>query len=90
MKLKYYWHSDDANIRGDRGTEISYEKALDICLGTWRDNDMTRDMLSIPNRIGCQYGYITSQSEDGMVLMAGLWNIVPMRIEYDKNGNHVK
>lgn len=88
--MKYYLHSDDANIRGDHGTEISYEKALDICLGTWRDNDMTRDMLSIPNRISCQWGYITTMSDEGMVLMAGMWNMLPMGIKYDKAGNHIK
>ena len=69
-------------------TQITKEEALHILLGTYRDNDMTRDMLTIPNRIQCLYSTIIVR--DGKkALMAGLYNMVPMNIEYDDQGNRI-
>lgn len=82
--MKYFNRLDGKTV------EITYEKALDIMLATWKDNDMTRDMLAIPNNIQCCFGDIHTQSDDGMCLMAGLWNMLPMGVEYDEDGNHIK
>lgn len=71
-------------------TDITYEDALYTLLGAWRDCDMTRDMLSIVNRIRCMYATIEVYEDDNgitKVLMAGLCNLVPMDVEYDDNGN---
>ena len=74
--------------------EITYEEALHIMLGTWKDNDMTRDMLTIPNRIQCMFSQIDVEDHLGghniMVLMAGMYNMLPMNIDYDEDGNHLK
>lgn len=86
--LRYY-----KTMHGEKQKEeISYEKALNILLGSFRDNDMTRDMLTIANRIQCMYSTIEVVEVDGnreFVLMAGLYNQLPMDIKYDDNGNHI-
>ena len=73
--------------------EISYEKALDIMLGTWKDTEMTRDMLSIVNRIECRFSHIEVEEPtkygQNKVLMAGLVNMIPMGAEYDDKGNRI-
>lgn len=85
--LKYF-----RNVDGNR-QEISYDEALNILLGTWKDNDMTRDMLTIPNRIQCMFSYVDVEDHKGgneiMVLMAGCYNILPPDVTYDDNGMHV-
>lgn len=83
--LRYYNKIDGERIA------ITYDKALDIMLGTWKDNDMTRDMLQMPNNIQCMFSdiFVEEMTKDGtMVLMAGMWNMLPMDTEYDKEGNH--
>ncbi len=88
--LKYYrvihgehWHRE----------EITKEKALHILLGTYKDCDMTHDMLTIPNHISTTYSDIDVESTDeqGRVecLMVGLWNMLPMDAEYDEDGNRI-
>ena len=73
----------------DTMKEITYEEALDIVLGTYADTDMTRDMLTIPNRINCLFS--TIEVKDGnIVLMAGLENMLPMDVEYDDHGKRIK
>lgn len=57
--------------------EITYEDALDVLLGTFKDNEMTRSMLTIPNRIYCRYSEIDVYDGSGLVPMAGLYNLVP-------------
>ena len=49
MALKYFkrYHT------GGKADEITYEQALNTLLNDYRDNDMTRDMLTIPNNIRC-------------------------------------
>lgn len=73
--------------------EITYEKALDLSLTCYRDNDMTRDMLKTVNRIQLTYSdiLIEDHEENGsiMVLMAGLYNMLPMSVSYDDKGNHI-
>lgn len=71
---------------------IDYPTALDTLLTTYRDNDMTRDMLTIPNRIMCIFSTVEVEEKvDGKnrVLMAGLCNMLPMDVEYDENNNHI-
>lgn len=84
--MKYYVKYVDEPER----REITYDKALDIALGSYRDNDMTRDMLNRPNRIMCRFSEITVISDDGMTILAGLYNQLPMDVEYDEDGNRVK
>lgn len=88
--LKYYRKIQGLNTPK---TEITYDKALELCLGAYRDNDMTRDMLTIPNNIKTMLStiYVEDKKPNGMtmVLMAGLYNQLPMGVEYDKDGNHV-
>lgn len=66
--------------------EITRDEALNLLLGCYRDNDMTRDMLSIPNHIDTPYSIIDVVSDDGMAAMAGLWNLLP-DVAYDEKGN---
>lgn len=75
--------------------ELDYDKALDLMLGCYRDNDMTRDMLTIPNHIklmgDCYIEVSEVKDEDTeMVLMAGLVNMLPMGVAYDDDGNRVE
>lgn len=86
--MKYYMvNKEDYSDK----QEITYEKALDILLGTWKDNDMTRDMLTIPNWINCQFSIIAVEKHCGdgdiTVLMAGLANEIPCDYAYDVDGN---
>ncbi len=41
-------------IGEDTTEEISYEKALDTLLTTYKDNDITREMLKTPGEIPCR------------------------------------
>ena len=81
--MKYF------KIQDGEKQEISYDKALDILLRSYRDNDMTRDMLTIPNRIQCLFSTIEVTSDNGMILMAGLYNMLP-DYSYDDAGNRLK
>lgn len=89
-ELKYYKQFHDKP--GER-KEISYDEALNTLLTTYRDNDMTRDMLTTANRIDCRFSVVDVEeiTEDGMrmVLMAGLRNMLPMGTEYDEDGNRI-
>lgn len=75
---------------GEPSSEISYDKALEIVLGTYRDCDITRDMLTIANNIDCRYSVITVTDDNGMALMAGLYNYTPTGVEYDDNGMRIQ
>lgn len=86
--LKYFKRYYDKEER----KEITYDEALDTLLTTYRDNDMTRDMLSTVNNIQCRFStvYVEDHSTKiPMVLMSGLWNMLPDGIEYDDNGNRI-
>lgn len=73
--------------------EVTYEQALHIVLGTYRDCDMTMDMLTRGNYIPCQFSEIvvTEVQENGMemYLMPGFECFVPEGAEYDDNGNRI-
>ena len=65
--------------------EITYDEALRTLLGTWRDSDLTRDMLTIQNNIVCMYSFIRVDDPDSKLKpMPGLWNIAPDGVEYDE------
>ena len=89
MALKYFkrYHTKE-----DRA-EITYDEALDTLLTTYWYNDMTRDLLSIPNNIWCRFStvYVEDPKGDGdiEVLMPGLHTMLPMDVEYDEKGNRV-
>ena len=56
--------------------EITYDEALRTLLGTWRDSDLTRDMLTIQNNIVCMYSFIRVDDPDSKLKpMPGLWNM---------------
>lgn len=74
--------------------EITYNEALDLLLTIYRDNDMTRDMLTIPNRIRLRYSEIVVKAVDDeypipIVAMAGYYNLLPDDVEYDDDGNRI-
>lgn len=79
--LKYYKRMKDE----DKEQEITYDEALRTMLGTWRDSDLTRDMLTIQNYIECTYSWIrVDDPSTTMKPMPGLWNLAPDGIEYDE------
>ena len=87
-ELKYFkrYHWETERI------EIDHEEALRTVLGTYKDNDMTRDMLTIPNNIYCYFSMVYVEDHSGkipMVLMSGLQNELPMGEEYDEEGNRI-
>lgn len=68
-----------------------YDEALRIALGSYRDNDMTRDMLTIPNHIQCVFSTILVREGGGdFETPVGAFNELPEGIEYDEDGNHKK
>lgn len=88
-----YYRVDKGNGQRKR---ITHEQALVKVLGTYRDNDMTRDMLKVVNRIELPYCYIEVVGEwiiageaRPRVLMAGLSNMLPDGAEYDEDGNRI-
>ena len=88
MALKYFKKYPSESERH----EINYDEALKTLLGTFRDNDMTKDMLTIPNNIKCHFSDVYVEDHSGkikLVLMAGLWNDLPMDAEYDDDGNRI-
>ena len=69
---------------------ISRSDALRSLLTTYRDNDMTRDMLTIPNRILTKFCTIHVKSDDGMIAIPGMYNLLPDDAEYDEGGKRKK
>lgn len=69
--------------------EISKEKALDIVLGSYKDNDMTRDWLTIVNRIPCRFSTVWSKREGEEPLKEGVYCEIPEEAEYDDNFNRI-
>jgi len=88
-KLRYFkvWKEDGHE------TEVSKEEALEALLAIYKDNDMTRDMLTIVNRISGIYWDMEVKEDHGgifMVLMPGYPNNqVPAGIRYDDNGMRI-
>ena len=79
--LKYYKKYKDSHEE----KEITYDEALKTLLGTWRDTDLTRDMLTIQNWIECQYSWIRVDDPDSKVKpIPGLWNLYPDGAVYDE------
>lgn len=79
--LKYYKRMKDE----DTEVEISYDEALRTLLGTWRDTDLTRDMLTIQNYIECQFSWIrVDDPNTTMKPIPGMWNLAPADAEYDE------
>ena len=74
--------------------EITRDEAYQTLLTTWKDSDMTRDMLTIVNRIECRYSTVevVYKREDGVVktLIPGLRNLLPMGVEYGDDCNRIK
>ena len=86
--MKYFRYD---YVTGER-KEISFRQAHEILLTTYRDNEMTLDMLTIPNRIECRFSrvdVVDNTTDIPRVPMAGLCNLLPMGVEYDDNGNRV-
>lgn len=80
--MKYYRVTEESR------NEIPYSKALDIMLGSWKDNDMTRDMLSIPNKIRCQFSVIEVEDDNGRI--GDDWNNIPNDVAYNIDGNRME
>ncbi len=69
--------------------EITYEKALSILLGCYRDNDMTRDWLTVLNYIPCNYSDVEVVGDNGEQLFRPI-QTVTIGYQYDENGNRIK
>ena len=76
--------------------EISYEEALGTLLTTYKDNDMTRDLLTVPNNIQCRFSTIYVEEYDTehpnyppVVYMAGCFNNLPDH-RYDDDGRRIE
>ena len=79
--LKYYKRMKDS----DAWKEITYDEALHTLLGTWRDTDLTRDMLTIQNMIECMFSWIKVDDPDSTLKpMPGLFNRYPEDAVYDE------
>lgn len=83
--MKYYKQL----LSNGETAEITYDQALDYVLSQYKDNDMSRDMLTIPNRIMLRYSNILTEDDNGLVLMAGLYNQLPLNAHYDEAGNRL-
>lgn len=86
--MKYFRYD---YVTGER-EEIDFHKAHDILLTTYRDNEMTLDMLTIPNRIECRFSRVDVEDHTTSipkVPVPGLYNLLPMDAEYDDNGNRI-
>ncbi len=89
--MKYYKIYGDSKDGNE--VEVSYEDALRSVLGTYRDNDMSRDMLTITNRIRCKFCEVVVEDETKrvggvrMALMPGYYNALPAQYRYDDEGN---
>ena len=73
--------------------EITYEEALDTLLTTYKDNDMTRDMLTIVNNIDCRFSwvFVHDVTDNGeLCLIPGACNYIPDNFCYDDDGNRVE
>ena len=88
FKLRYFkvWKEDG------RTEEVSKEQALDALLTVYKDNDMTRDFLTVVNRIHGVYWDMEVKEDHGstsVVLIPGLWNMIPVGARYDDNGMRI-
>ena len=61
----------------DEWKEITREHALNTVLGTFRDNEATRAMLTIGNRIRCRYSEILVIDENGNTAPEGEFDLIP-------------
>lgn len=57
---------------GSAPFEITYEEALNTVLGSYKDNDEVRSMLTITNRIPCMFSEIIVYEGDKMPPKSGL------------------
>lgn len=89
--LKYYRIPHDTRFAlPDDGNEVDYDEALRVLLSVWRDCDMVRDFLTIPNVIPCRFSTIyVEDTESHKVPMPGAVYLIPAGAEYDDNGNRV-
>ena len=71
--MKYF-----KRVKGeDEWKEVNYDTALFTLLTTYKDNDMTRAMLTVGNLIPCTWSEIRVYNDDGLTAMAGLSNLLP-------------
>lgn len=83
--MRYFKEYEDGEL-----IPVSKREALETVLCNYKDNDMARDMLTIPNRILTKYCTIHVKSDDGMIAMAGLYNLLPEDAEYTPEGKRRK
>lgn len=72
---------------------VSRDEAYNTLLTTWKDSDMTRDMLTLVNRIECRRSTVevVDIGEDGIVktVAPGLFNLLPFDAEYGIDCNRI-
>ena len=85
--------SYELHYESGKTESLTYDEALNIILGYYKDNDMTRDMLQVVNRIVLKpIGYLNVYEEDvweKFALMPGCYNNLPNGFNYDDNENHL-
>ena len=57
--------------------EVSEEKALDTVLGSYKDNEEVRSMLTIGNFIPCMFSEIRVYDDEGKTAAPGLMCLIP-------------
>lgn len=86
--LKFFRYRDDEDKH-----EVTRDEALRSLLSTFRDSDLTRDWLTVVNRIPYRFGTITVEDAEpgrpNMVLMPGYSYSTPAGAEYDGQGNRI-
>lgn len=88
--MNFFLEHYDEDKRDWINKGITYDDALDMALGVYRDNDMTRDMLTIPNRIRLNTScYIVVKGEHGVTALDGIINLLPKGVGYDDDGNRI-
>ena len=89
--LKYYRIPHDTRFpAAEDGEEVTYDEALKVLLTVWRDCDMTRDFLTIPNVIPCRFSTIHVVDTDSTMMPApGATYLVPAGAEYDDTGKRI-
>ena len=51
-------------------------------LGSYKDNEATRSMFTIGNRIQCQFSTITVYTDEELTAAPGLYNLLPDDMVY--------
>ena len=87
MNLKY---KKEYLISGQQSQNLSFGEALSLVLEVYKDCDMTRDMLTIPNRIRLtSYSNLVVYSDEEANIAPEILNALPFEYSYDDDGKRL-